>query len=235
MTTGAGKIIFWNVDTQYDFMRDDESHKGLLPVPGARAIERNLKALTRLARAYGIGIVSTADWHTMQSREFSDSPDYKTTFPPHCLQGTKGASYVPATAPKNPLIIDWQKPLGALEEAALAAGASGGAMEIVLYKDAFDVFAGSPSSPHADRVLEILRPESAIVYGVATNVCVNFAVLGLLDRGIEVYVVGDAIKELPGLSLDETMRSWQAAGTRKGAHLISAHDVGSLLKGEYTP
>ena len=30
------KTIFWNVDTQYDFMRDDESFKGGLPVSGAR-------------------------------------------------------------------------------------------------------------------------------------------------------------------------------------------------------
>ena len=30
------RTIFWNVDTQYDFMRNDESFKGALPVPNAK-------------------------------------------------------------------------------------------------------------------------------------------------------------------------------------------------------
>ena len=40
------KTIFWDVDTQYDFMMRD----GKLYVQGAEGIARNLKALTEFAR-----------------------------------------------------------------------------------------------------------------------------------------------------------------------------------------
>lgn len=38
--------------------------------------------------------------------------------------------------------------------------------------------------------------EQAVVYGVVTEICVLKAVRGLLDRGIGVRVVADAVKEL---------------------------------------
>ena len=81
--------------------------------------------------------------------------------------------------------------------------------EIVLYKDHFDIFQGNP---HADAVLADLKPDRVMVYGVATNVCVDYAVMGLRKRGVEVVVPIDAIKELPGLPLEEILRKWQAAG-----------------------
>ena len=43
--------------------------------------EKNLEKLTKYARAKGIQVVNTADWHTMASEEVSDKPDFKTTFP----------------------------------------------------------------------------------------------------------------------------------------------------------
>ncbi len=179
--------LHWNVDTQYDFMRDDDSHKGTLPVPGARSIEENLSRLTRLAAKENIRVVNTADWHTSESKEFSATPDYITTFPPHCMEGTKGAQYVPATAPKNPYCIDWRDRTFD-KKAAMAH------REIVLRKDAFDVFTGNP---HTGKLLDLLQPLQVIVYGVATNYCVQHAVQGLLEHGVpSVIVVSDAIKAI---------------------------------------
>ena len=51
------KTLFWNVDTQYDFMRNDDSFKGALPVEGARSIEGNLAKLTSYAREHGYQIL----------------------------------------------------------------------------------------------------------------------------------------------------------------------------------
>ena len=209
------KTVFWNVDTQYDFMRDDESFKGTLPVPGARGIEQNLEKMTNLARTRNIQIIFTGDWHTPESKEFSDNPDYKMTFPPHCMMETKGAAYVPAATPQDPFVIEWQ------EKSFDAAAVDRHKGDIVLYKDAFNVFAGAPESPHAHQCLEIINPSRAIVYGVATNVCVHFAVVGLLEREVEVYAVSDAIKELPELPLRETLAEWE----RKGAHLITVNEA----------
>lgn len=201
------KTIFWNVDTQYDFMRDDEDHKGTLAVPDASGIEEKLKRLTAYAEEHGIVVVNTADWHTEDSAELSDKPDFVTTFPRHCMIGTKGAEYVPATKPSDAYVIDWR-------DASIDEGRVVAARNIILYKDDFDIFKGSP---HTDGVLGILKPDRAIVYGVATNVCVDRVVHGLLDRGIDVYVPLDAIKELPGLPLDEVLQGWVV----KGANLIT--------------
>ncbi len=208
-----GKTIFWNVDTQYDFMRDDESYKGKLPVPGARGIEGNLEFLTGLAKERRIVVVNTGDWHTMESPEISDKPDFITTFPPHCLIGTNGADFVPATNPENPYIIDWRE--GSFDSNEVLSRRN-----IVLYKDKFGVFEGTK---HADRVVELLKPERAIVYGVATNVCVDQAVRGLLERKVEVYVPIDAIKELPKIPLP--YGDWE----KKGAVLTTTKEVAKYL------
>ena len=211
-TANIARTIFWNVDTQYDFMRAD----GALYVPNAESIEKNLEKLTQYANKNDLLIVSTGDWHTSSSKEFSATPDYRTTFPPHCLAGCAGAEFVPATRPADAFRVDWRD---TLHEEIIRGIADGiywiedkpvsSCREIVLYKDDFDVFKGNP---HTEKILEIIKPDRAIVYGVATNVCVDYAVMGLLERGIAVTVVKDAIKELPGLPLEETIKKWEKKG-----------------------
>lgn len=196
------KTIFWNVDTQYDFMRDDESFKGALAIPEAKSIENNLRKLTKFAKNYGIKVINTADWHTEKSKEFSQTPNYKTTFPPHCLMNTKGAWFIPATNPEDPYVIDWQQKRFNKEDIIKRRN-------IVLYKDAFDIFQGSP---HTKSVLDIVEPWTAIVYGVATNVCVNFAIEGLRKERIRIYVPTNAIKEIPGSSLEKILSKWKKDG-----------------------
>ena len=199
------KTIFWNVDTQYDFMRDDESFNGALPVLGARDIERNLEKLTRLAEDQSYQVINTADWHTPESREIRQGE-----FPPHCIQGTRGAEYIPATAPKDAHVIDWQ-------DQSIDAESVNSNRNIIIYKDEFDAF-HKTGSPHIAQVLDIINPDKVIVYGVATNVCVDYAVMGNLEQGREVYVVIDAIKELPKEvpvpTLDETLTKWEKAGAK---------------------
>ncbi len=206
------KTIFWNVDTQYDFMRAE----GKLYVQGAEQIEGNLSKLTKLAAKLRIKVVNTADWHNKNTAELSDQPDFINKFPEHCMEGTKGAEFVDATTPVEAYTVYWNKVGFDFEEVSRRRN-------IVLYKDKFDVFAGSP---HTDKVLRIIKPERAIVYGVATNVCVNYAVLGLLERKVQVYVPTDAIKELPNLALP--YEKWQ----RKGAILKTTDEICRMLEGE---
>lgn len=194
------EIIFWNVDTQFDFMRAN----GNLYVQNAEKIEPNLEALTRFAEQKKIVVVNTADWHNEFTKEISENSDYITTFPKHCYGGEKGAEYVPATNPKNPYTIDW-KDNNFSKEKLLAA------RNIVLRKDAFDIFEGNK---HADKVVKLLNPKKAVVYGVATNVCDDYAVMGLIKRKIEVYVPLDAIKELPHLPLENTLNKWKDYGVK---------------------
>ncbi len=204
------KTILWKVDLQDDFMNP----QGRLPVNGARAIEPNLEQITMEAREGKIQQVLTGDLHNEDSKEVSDTPDYITTFPPHSMRGTPGAEYIAAVRPIEPVVVDWMDKGVNLEKVANAD-------EIVLYKDKFDIFEGNP---YADAVLKALNPGRAIVCGVATDYCVDYAVRGLLKRGVEVYVVEDAIKEIRDASA--AIEGWK----RLGAKMMYTKEVKELLK-----
>src|SRR4029077_1340719 len=77
-------LIFWEVDTQADFMLPG----GKLYVPGAERLLPNIQRLTDAAREDRVFLVSHGCYHVTPDPEFA-------AFPPHCLQGTKGADFVP--------------------------------------------------------------------------------------------------------------------------------------------
>jgi len=206
------KSLFWNVDTQEDFI----DQAGKLYVQGAEEIRPVLKQITDFAKAEGIRVINTADYHHINSNELSSIPDYETTFPQHCLAGSSGAEFIIETLPESALLIDWDSELAIFAEFDDPERFR----NIVIRKDAFDVFAGNP---HADKIVQILQPDQVFVYGVTTNVCVDKAVIGLAERGIKVFVFEDAIKELPNLPLP--FESWKA----KGIELISFANVRNFL------
>ena len=191
--------VFWNVDTQFDFMRKE----GKLYVPDAELIEPILARLTGLAKDYGLKVINTGDSHHAGSPEISAKPNFLRTFPEHCMYGTAGAEFVHATRPEDAYRLDWRDQT--LDEKAVLEHRN-----VVLTKDDFDVFNGKHGSPHVEAVLEILNPQRVFAYGVATNVCVNFAVAGLLEKGLNVYVVKDAIKGMPGIP--DPTEKWVAKG-----------------------
>ena len=99
------KLIFWDVDTQYDFMME----LGNLYVPDAESIIPNLEKLTQYARTHSIPILGSVDEHTEENTELSAEPDFQDTFPPHCIKGTLGQEKIDATKPRNPLWIESQQ------------------------------------------------------------------------------------------------------------------------------
>lgn len=212
------RLLFWNVDTQIDFMNS----KGKLYVQGAEEIIPNLAKLTNLADNYGIKVVNTCDYHIPGDTELSDTPDFKIHFPPHCLAGTKGQEFIGATYPKgfkdNYYIVHYLDELMYKHEINRSRN-------IILYKNHFNIFQGNE---YTEEVLRHLKPDIVVVYGVATNVCVNFAVLGLLERNIKVIVVKDAIKELPNLPVEEIYNNWR----EKGAVLVDTIYLENFVKEE---
>jgi nicotinamidase/pyrazinamidase len=193
------RTLFWNVDTQEDFI--DQS--GKLYVQGAEKIRPILKQITDFAKEERIRVVNTCDYHHINSEELSPVPDYETTFPQHCLAGSSGAEFINETLPESPILIDWDSELAIFAEFDNPERFR----NIIIRKDAFDVFAGNP---YTEKIVQILHPDQVFVYGVTTNVCVDKAVMGLANRGIKVYVFKDAIKELPNLPLP--FESWKASG-----------------------
>jgi nicotinamidase/pyrazinamidase len=202
MLAMAGGTIFWDVDTQADFMFPD----GALPVPGAEAIRPNLGRLTAAARAQRLTIVHTADDHDRHDPEIADAPDFVDTFPAHCLRGTPGAARLPETsAPAGALDIP---PDGRGFEVTAAAGAA----EIVLRKNRFDAF----SNPAAVPLLRALAPDRVVVYGVALEVCDRYAVEGMLAQGggFEIVVVEDAVAALDPDRGAGLLDDWRTRGVR---------------------
>lgn len=197
-------VIFWDVDTQYDFMRPD----GRLYVPGAEALIPNLQRLTDYAHEHGIRIVASADDHVPGHRELSDQPDFRATFPVHCMRGTAGQAKIPETRLRAPLVIEPER----REPAALADAVASHEGDILFHKHWFDVF----TNENVDTVLAALKPRTVVLYGVATDVCDKYAIEGLLARHPEIrlFAVKDAMKPIDSDAQEHLLHEWADRGVR---------------------
>ena len=208
-------ILFWNVDTQIDFIEPS----GKLYVPGAELIKPLWKEITAFAAENRIRVVNTADYHHTNSAELSATPNFIETFPAHCMCNTQGAEYISETKPQNPQVVNW-------DQKSFSASEIENARDIVIRKDMFDVFTGNPFT---NEIVDFLSPETVVVYGVTTNVCVNDAVVGLAKRVENVWVVVDAIKELPSIPLP--FEEWKKLGVK----MYDWQHVSDLLKSKGAP
>jgi nicotinamidase/pyrazinamidase len=190
------KALLWDVDTQVDFIRVD----GKLAVPDAESALPAMARLVAAARAAGVPHVASADDHELSDAEISAQPDFRTTYPPHCLRGTRGAEKVPETQQVDPV------PLALTEVPDLWLSGR----EYLLLKKSFDVF----TNPHADRLLRLLDPDEVIVFGVASDVCNDAAVRGLLARGLSVTYVAEAARGLDAERTAACEAAWRVAGVR---------------------
>jgi nicotinamidase/pyrazinamidase len=190
-------VIFWDVDTQVDFMLPG----GKLYVPGAEKIIPNLRRLVDAAREGRVLLVSSADAHTPDDEEFQE-------WPPHCLLGTPGQKKIPETLTEDPHIIP-NRPVG-----PLPADLRGRA-QMILEKAKLDVF----SNPNAAALVEQLAPREGpaiefAVFGVVTEYCVRLAAGGLLERGRRVAIVTDAVETLDPAAGRRTLQALAARGAR---------------------
>ncbi len=207
----ATATLFWDVDTQVDFLHPD----GLLHVPGSEAILPTLKLLTDHAHARGIRILASADDHVPGHRELSDTPDYHTTFPPHCMRGTPGQTKVRETALRNPMVIN-PSPRDPAELAAAIRAHDG---DLLFLKHWFDVF----TNPNLLPAIAALAPTRIVLYGVALDVCNRYAVEGLLRHcpHIALAVVTDATRAIDETRRDELLTGW----ARRGVSLTTCKEV----------
>jgi nicotinamidase/pyrazinamidase len=164
-----GPLVFFDVDTQRDFLEPD----GALFIAGSEAIRPQLARLTQFAADRAIPTLATACAHQPEDPEFA-------TFPPHCLLGTPGQNRVTETACDASIVLE-----------AGSAVPDPLPLHLTIPKREYDVF----SNPDAGRIVEAYARSRTtfVVYGVATDYCVRCAVLGLLERGQKVALVVDAI------------------------------------------
>ncbi|MBV9760574.1 MAG: cysteine hydrolase [Acidobacteriaceae bacterium] len=80
--------------------------------------------------------------------------------------------------------------------------------QIVIEKQTVDCF----SNPNLNPLVEQLKADRFVVYGVATEVCVQRAAFGLLKTGARVEVVSDAIKGIRAEDEQQMLERFRAAG-----------------------
>lgn len=197
-------FIFWEVDTQKDFMLPG----GKLYVPGAEKLLPNIRRLTDAARQGRVFLVSHGCFHT------PDDPEFKT-FPPHCVAGTAGSEFVPEA------LTDKVARVPNVAEANLPERLHD-YQQVLMEKQTLNIF----ESRHADGLVQRLGDQSEfIVFGVVTEYCVSFAAKGLLERGRRVAVVRDAIETLKLEDGEKTIADLQ----RLGARIISTDQALNAL------
>lgn len=190
--------IFWDVDTQVDFL----SPGGKLYVPGSETIVPALRRLTQWAAENKVLVVASADAHHVDDPEFQQ-------WPPHCVVGTAGQQKIPETTLPRQLVLPNRR-------TEIPADLSLW-QQVVLEKQQLDVFTNPNTGPLID---QLGRPD-VVLYGVVTEICVVRAARNLVRQGCRVTLVEDAMAALNATEarncLDEL--------TGQGARLARAADI----------
>ena len=191
MSATGEPLVFFDIDTQVDFMRPT----GALYVPGAEQIVPNLQRLMAWARAHDVPVISSADAHQ------PDDPEFKI-WPPHCVIGTPGQRRIPETQFLAPVVIPCRA--AAFQPPARWVG------QFIVEKPTYSV----EDNPNFDAMLRALSARRAVVFGVATEYCVRAVTLALRRRDFAVDVVVDAIKPITEDGGRKALEEMAAAGVR---------------------
>ena len=195
-TSNARALII--VDPQHDF-----AEGGSLAVAGGFDVcDRIAAYLAGHRDAYQI-VVVTRDWHPPVLRDhFAEAPhgpDYIDMWPPHCVQDTAGAEFLPAIARQ----ID------------------DGLIDVVVSKGQMSAsYSGFDGHTHTGHSLDGLLTAASIaaidVCGIAASHCVKATALDGRGNGYDVTVLTD-------LSVGVTAEQAAAAHIELGAAGVALH------------
>lgn len=191
--------ILWDVDTQVDFIGPG----GKLYFHGAEEARPAMARLVEGARAAGIVHVASCDQHELSDPEISEQPDFESTWPPHCLLGTRGAEKISETKQLDPLPLP-QVPV----PAAILRRLLEGRREILIPKKQYDPF----TNPNTEIMLDLLDPGWIVLFGVATDICDEAAVRALLARDRRITFVEDASRGVDEARVAACLAEWREAG-----------------------
>lgn len=187
-------FVLIDIDTQFDFMNPH----GKLYVPGAEQCTAALQRLIHNAYKQSIPILSSVDAHPLDDPEFEQ-------FPPHCIVNTPGQLKIPETLLDKAFIVP-QRGLTSSEKQMARQ-----APQLVLNKNVFDMY----QNPNTSALLKESGANIAVVCGVATEYCVKAAVEGLLNQGLRVWIVTDAIRGVDSDTAKQTLLSLEQAGAQR--------------------
>ncbi|MET8622741.1 isochorismatase family protein [Kitasatospora sp. NPDC004669] len=158
------------VDVQKDFCEG-----GSVPVGGGADRARAIAELVQgPAREGWSRVVATRDHHIDPGGHFSEHPDFRDSFPVHCVVGTEGGEFHPAFTPAVEA--------GAVDEVFFKGAHSSS-------KSGFEGFAAD-GTPLADWLHD--RGVDAVdVVGIATDHCVKATALDAVKAGFDTRVLLD--------------------------------------------
>jgi nicotinamidase/pyrazinamidase len=175
------------VDVQNDFCPG-----GSLAVPEGDQVVPVLNRYARRFAEAGAPIFASRDWHPEKTTHFQA---YGGVWPPHCVQGTRGAEFHP----------DLALPDGTI---AVSKGMDPNA-------DAYSCFqADDPNGMPFAAALGENGAQRLFVGGLATDYCVKATVLDAAREGFQVVVLEDAIRAVnvnPGDG-EKAIAEMEAAG-----------------------
>ncbi len=154
------------VDPQLDFMPG-----GALAVPEGDKIVPVVNEYVERFRKAGRPIFVSRDWHPEATKHFQQ---YGGVWPPHCIQGSRGAEFHPDLK---------------LEEAVVISKGMDPERDSYSAFDGFEAD-GTP----LEEGLRRRGIDHLYVGGLATDYCVRWTVLEALKRGFRVTVLLDAIR-----------------------------------------
>jgi nicotinamidase/pyrazinamidase len=176
------------VDVQNDFCEG-----GSLAVPGGAAVAAAISEHVAAHRSGYALVVTSRDWHVDPAGHFAAGgaePDYRTTWPVHCVAGSAGAEYHPS----------------------LHAGAD---LEVLKgeHAAAYSGFEGRAADGRSlEEVLRAHGVDGVDVCGIATEYCVRETALSARRLGFATRVLQRLCAGLDEAGVAATVADLTAAG-----------------------
>lgn len=155
------------VDVQNDFCPG-----GALAVTDGDQVVAVLNRLIPEFKRAGLAVIATRDWHPQRTTHFNT---HGGSWPPHCVQGTKGAEFH--------------------ADLALGEGAVIISKGMAENGDSYSGFDGFDA--RGVGLADLLRERAIgrlVVGGLATDYCVKQTALDGLQKGFKVVVLEDAVR-----------------------------------------
>jgi nicotinamidase/pyrazinamidase len=180
------------VHVQNDFVAG-----GALAVAGGGEVVAPLNRYIEIFRRNRLPIIATRDWHPADHCSFREQGG---PWPPHCVQGTAGAQFVP--------------------ELMLPPGTTVVSCAIQSHKEAYSSF----EDTELDQLLKSLGARRLFIGGLATDYCVGATVKDGLFLGYRVFLLTDAVRAVNAHPQDGADAREEMI--RLGAVPVSLSDIG---------
>jgi nicotinamidase/pyrazinamidase len=172
------------VDVQNDFCEG-----GSLAVAGGAQVAQKITDL--LVEHDYAHVVATKDYHIDPGDHFSEDPNYRNSWPPHCVVGTPGVDFHPAF---NPV----------LAEAVFHKGH---------YSAAYSGFEGhTDDGTTLEDWLRARGVDAVDVVGIATDYCVKATAADAVAAGFNTRVLLDLTAGVAPTTTAEAVQELRAAG-----------------------